>query len=521
MTVSMLRSQAHDEDSRMAMIEQRYADPKTVSMLRSQAHDEDSRMALIEQRYAEPKRTSFFEQRNAESDKPLRAVTPPTRVRGVATPSGGHRRPPSREGRVPACRPTSSEGPRQFRAGRDVTLLPNTSRDASRPASRDGSVQRLLEDSCLPRRARSASLRRLPEERKERAKGSPSKEDERSIITVREQDYHRYKNDLSALRSRQLARSVSRSRIKSTEPPEEPERKPVLAPLLPPRPIPKDDRSDFARVDSDMDRILNQYVYPETPPRSPDRDGDVSTASQRPPRPRSVGSLRSSPHRHGKGHRHRSKETCLSPKSREARQFQALVRQAKQKLQEHVDSGKALPSRTLVVPDEEKSPKVTLLRKPIRHQSIYGDACVWASIDPRNGSLHLYPRVVADRLEDSFFRRRAKVPLGGFGLGKWLEDAVVQFEYENGIRHVQRTAQGGVRDVLRVEVGLIDDVVELPHVQVLATDAGWRASEVNSDAEHGVDRRYFPPDWSCDAVAVAKLLQTLPRLRWQKPVAAA
>lgn len=98
-----------------------------------------------------------------------------------------------------------------------------------------------------------------------------------------------------------------------------------------------------------------------------------------------------------------------------------------------------------------------------------GHMVVWVSLDPRSGELSVYPSPVARRLEVEAHRRASEVRFSGFG-GHW-ETLIVEL---HGEVPVQRTAQGGRRDVRRLQVPIGAQETE---VIALKTPRGWRIAD--------------------------------------------
>lgn len=74
---------------------------------------------------------------------------------------------------------------------------------------------------------------------------------------------------------------------------------------------------------------------------------------------------------------------------------------------------------------------------------------VWLSIDPRAGSVSVYPPEVAERIESAHASCRRSAPLAG--CGGFYDNATIEFASEEPrIEHLQRTATGK-RDVRRIE----------------------------------------------------------------------
>lgn len=96
---------------------------------------------------------------------------------------------------------------------------------------------------------------------------------------------------------------------------------------------------------------------------------------------------------------------------------------------------------------------------------------VWLSIDPRAGSVSMYPPEVAERIESAFSACRRSAPLAG--CGGFYDKATIEFASEEPrIEHLQRTA-GGKRDVRRIEAPAHSREVTVSVVR----ERGWRIVE--------------------------------------------
>lgn len=96
---------------------------------------------------------------------------------------------------------------------------------------------------------------------------------------------------------------------------------------------------------------------------------------------------------------------------------------------------------------------------------------VWLSIDPRAGSVSVYPPEVAERIESAHAACRQRAPLAG--CGGFYDNATIEFASEEPrIEHLQRTATGK-RDVRRIEAPAHSREVTVSVVR----ERGWRIVE--------------------------------------------
>lgn len=259
----------------------------------------------------------------------------------------------------------------------------------------------------------------------------------------------------------------------------------------PPRPVSREGRRVERCPCPTVPGLLDMTRLPPLKSSVASRSGSTSRGSSRTRQPSSCAF----------SSRSRSPET-MSPRAKHAQRFREMVEASRDRLLREETS---VPSRIQPVSSDDLSPKSPSFSKTL--PPVQGDACVWFSINPRCGQLQLYPRAAADRLEESFFRCRKNVPLGGLGLCRGLENAVV---YLDGDAPLQKTRRGA-RDVRRLEVGRLEDVVSFPSVQVVQEGTEWRISD--EVIEGFSETRSFPTDWITDAVAVRKLWEPLPPVR--------
>lgn len=97
---------------------------------------------------------------------------------------------------------------------------------------------------------------------------------------------------------------------------------------------------------------------------------------------------------------------------------------------------------------------------------------VWLSLDAQTGTIHLYPRAAASRLEDAREHNRSNVPLAG--LGRKLEDVIVHLAHANDEEKYTQQTLKSRRDVKRIEVSTETTEVQL---YVLTENGTWHFSD--------------------------------------------